>query len=243
MINEDNAVEEFVADPSSASAVFRAFISKSPYEVIIENIELQFDDYINNRDTTDWIEFFLDNYFHSYDYWKENGGVEEDPEEFLNVLDSLYRDFFITIQELFAMRIGIRITSLENGEIYTEENRNVVKELYRFFVLKARENIRNIVSTHMFESIIETINKFDDKTPELVRDIFIDRFDEYSPYLTIDCSRYLSLGDTFIEGCFQNFDFSGNFLRKYTPKFYENKDLFDECINSVIEKLEVALKD
>lgn len=231
MIYDDAPVEEFIADRSDATAVFKAFISQMPFEVIIENIETQFEDYINLKDKTNYVEYFLDQLEYSYEYWKNNES-EESPEDYRRILDTLYSEFIDTMQALFTQRIGIQITLIEDDHIYEKELRTILTTLYEFFVLNARENCKNVVSYLLSK---EDVTPFD-------RDSLLEKFGNYSPYLNINCPDFLKYsGQSFIADCYENFDFSGNFLEKFTPKFYENKDLYDECIALAIVRKDPEL--
>ena len=71
------------------------FVGEIPFQVILENIEEQFSDYINQEDKVNYIDIFYEELDQSYALIKDD--EEEHPEEKKEILDNLHQKFLETI--------------------------------------------------------------------------------------------------------------------------------------------------
>lgn len=223
-------VESSRADiPATYEDVARhsAFISEMPLEVIIEGIEKQFDDYINIEDKTNYVDIFYESLQASYNAAREDS--ETFQEEIITVLDEIQNKFTAKIAELFNNRLTITISSLESEDYEEDEVELIIRKLYDFFILNARKNFTIVISNDIGSRITKT-----DDHREYLKSIK-SLMHIYSPLITVfgpmEFLRYR--GEHEITELFNDGKVTGNFLRKYTPKLYQNEELEIEIINCV----------
>lgn len=206
-----------------------ALTGEYPFDVIQESIETQFNNYINIEDKTNYVEIFYEELNNSY------MALERDEEEFhkaelKEILDKIYDRFEAFIARLFNQRLSLTIMALENEEADEDEVKFVVKTLYEYFILNARGNFKNAISKDIKRKI-HTLIMDDREYFATIRNML----NEYSPLLIAmspaEFIAYNSNKD--IDELFNTGKVSGNFLRRYTPKLYDNEDLEVEIINQI----------
>ena len=207
----------------------RAFLGDTPFDSICEGIRKQFENYINMEDQTNYVDIFYQQLALSYDV-VNNDESEEHPNEIRDVLDSFYQAFMDIMQSLFSTRLTITIPDLEAESIDREDLEFIIRRLYEFFILGAKNNFKVVIATDInpkLKDIGDDDNEYFRRLNELM--------ENYSPLiLTItpmDFIRYR--GDQEIYDLFDNNRVVGNFLRKYSPKLYQNEDFRVELINYI----------
>lgn len=210
------------------------FLGDTPYDVIIEGITNQFNDYINISDPTNYVDIFYNQLNASYE--SINSDEEEDhPIEKIEALDRIYEKFLNEINDLFKLRLTLVIIDLDDGEISSsdkDELEFIIRRLYEFFILDARNNFKVAISSDilhkannfMSDSDVEYFKKIntllDTNYTPLIRGMSPKEFIEYQ-------------GDNEIIDLFEDGKVSGNFLRKYSPKLYQNEEFRVELINYI----------
>lgn len=206
-----------------------AFLGNYPFNIIIDGIKSQFDNYVNLNDRTNYVDIFYKQLNESYDKIKLDD--EPRPVEIREVLDGLYLRFIDTMSNLFETRLHISIAVIEDGEIYSPEVEYTLRKLYQFFILNARLNFTIAISYNIIQSLGTTISDIDEYTNSIT-----DMIDDFIPLITtITPIQFLKYcGDLEVSEMFECGKFNGNFLKKYNPKLYQNEDLVVEIINGTI---------
>jgi bifunctional DNA-binding transcriptional regulator/antitoxin component of YhaV-PrlF toxin-antitoxin module len=125
--------------------------------------------------------------------------------------------------------LTIAIRDLETDED-DEEVEYVIKRLYEFFILGARKNFKTVISL----DILSHMQKEYENDQVFFQEIN-DQIDNYSPLVTVlTPNQFIQYcGDKEVLEIFENNKASGNFLRKYSPKLYQNDDFLVEIINRI----------
>lgn len=207
----------------------RAFIGEIPSEPIFEGIRAQFEDYINMEDKTNYVDVFYNQLARSYDRVK-NDDSEEHPVEINEALELLHQRFIDLMQELFQVRLTISIVDLEAGIINREDLEFINRRLYEFFILDAKHNFKTAISKDVV-SQIANIGDNDDEFFQRVQELM----EGYNPIIsTMTPTQFLQYrGEEEVYNLFANGRVNGNFLRKYTPKLYQNDELAVEIVNHI----------
>ncbi len=205
-----------------------AFIGDTPFEVIMEEITKQFEDYIDLKDKTNYVDVFYTQLHNSYAAVEEDDG-EEHPVEIKEVLDKLQDEFESKMAELFTQRLTLTLAALEDEVIDREENEYIIRRLYEFFILGAKQNFLSVIA----QDINARIDKIEDDRVyfNTVREMLTG----FSPLVTVigpmEFVKYR--GDQEIYDLFNNGKVTGNFLRKYSPKLYNHEAFEVELINHI----------
>lgn len=201
------------------------FIGNTPFSTIIEGIKEQFQDYININDTTNYVEVFYRQLFNSYESIN-NDVSEEYPQEAKDGLNTLHNIFVDTILHLFATRLFISINGVE--DMNKNDLEFIIQRTYEYFIMNAKRNFKTVISTSINGMISETINDDDEYFQQLqsLMELFSPLIQKVTP------TEFLQLtGDKEVYDLFTNNRITGNFLRKYTPKLYQNEVFAVEIIN------------
>ena len=219
-------VEPEVSSSSSYSDIYGegVFEGTTPFESILEGIEDQFADYVNLIDRTNYVDIFYKQYYASLDILNNDDSIEY-PQDLKDKLDQMYNQFIGTLQQLFESRLTITIPVIEEGHLYRNEVEPILRKLYEFFILSARTNFKIVIGKDLLEFI---------ECSDVEYDLEV-KMDDYSPFFkSITPLRFLDIRkDTEISEMFNENQFVGNFLRKYSPKLYQNEDLKSEILNYV----------
>jgi len=214
--------------PTDFSEIIKehAFLGRVPVSFIIESIRKQFEDYVNIEDDINYVDIFYNQL--AISYLKASHESEEHPNELREILDNIYQSFIDTMQSLFATRLTITIPELESGNMDDEDLEFVIRRLYEFFILGARTNFKIVISA-------DIRSKLDDISDDNYFNNVLELMDNYTPLITsmtpIDFLQYR--GDQEIRDIFENGLAVGNFLRKYSPKLYQNEELISEIVNHI----------
>ena len=206
----------------------RCFIGDTPFKTILESLENQFNDYINLDDKTNYVDLFYDQMKQSYEHIQDVG---IDIDEYKEILDKILQEFYDFIKLHFEQRLMITITEL----YYTSFNKDridyIIRKLYKYFILNARKNFFKLITTDI-SSKIKTVRLSDDDFYNLVSDMLT----QYSPLIrSVGPLEFLRLTDgEEIAELLENNEICGNYLRKYSPRLYKNKDFEVEIINEII---------
>ena len=217
--SDDNITSEDLLKDSS-------FIGEIPFEVIAEGISQQFMDYIQLNDRTNYVSIFYDQLEKSYQAAEEED--EEHPEEKFEILGKIHSQFISNMISLIHSKLAIHIP-----DEYDTEIDYIIDVIYEAFILSGHDVFLNIISKDILLKLEQT---------ELVNeDIIRPMLDDYSPIvLNISPMKFLSyLGNEQLNEYYKNGQITGNFLRRYTPKLYQNKELESEIISTIIMKKQV----
>lgn len=205
-----------------------AFEGDFPLNTIIEGITNQFNDYINMEDRTNYVDVFYTQMYKSRESVRQYDGHEH-PNEIMEALDKTYTTFITTLTELFRERLTLTIADVEDGALESPDNEFVFRRLYEFFILGAKENFKSVFASDILPKVqgIQNDTEYFNRVQELVN--------LNSPLITsIGPMDFLKLrNDAEIIEMFENGKIAGNFLRKYSPKFYQNEEFLVEIINYI----------
>lgn len=222
--SSDNLVNDY-----SELIETEVFIGDIPYPTIIENIKTQFDDYVNIQDETNYVDIFYEQLHASYLAITESEDVNQD--DMVQALDRIRDDFIDTMKEQFTSRLTITIMALESEEYDLEEIEYDIRQLYDYFILGARKNFIQVITTDVLRQVGNRIT--DDRVWFQKMDIMMRN---YSPlFCTMtpdDFLKYSNTAEQIIE-LYNTGKIGGNFLRKYSPKFYRNEEFQVEVVNEV----------
>jgi hypothetical protein len=206
------------------------FLGQLPLDAILESIKGQFEDYINVTDRTNYVDIFyeqLDYSFHAISTRVD----EEHPVEKLEALDKIYQTFIDFMKELFETRFTLTIMPLESEDPDEDDVQFIIRRLYEFFVIDARNNFKSVITADALSSV-EHIGDNDNEFFRILQELINN---QYTPLLiSISPEQFLTYrGDKEIIELFENGQVTGNFLRKYSPKFYQNEEFQVEVINHI----------
>lgn len=205
-----------------------AYIGQTPFDVIMEGIEAQFDDYINIEDNTNYVDIFYDQLHASYEAANSNNETFKD--DIIEVIDNIHRTFIEKITDLFNVRLTLTIADMESESIDVDDMEFIIRRLYEFFILGARANFKAVIANDVKQRMDTPIEDHREYLKTL-RTLMAS----YNPLITtigpIEFLKYR--GDQEIIQFFETGKVAGNFLRKYTPKLYQNMEFEVELINYI----------
>lgn len=207
------------------------FVGEYPFDVIIEGITNQFSNYISTEDRIDYVDIFYKQYQTSLDLI-----IEQDfPDDAKDGLETYLNKFLATMQNLFYTKLSLTLADLEGEDLDYDESEKTIRLLYDFFILNCRKNFKTAILKSCYSDI----------DPDLEDRLFYSRIREiltnYSPVIMIiGPMEFIRLCNNTNE-IYELFDTGrvvGNFLRKFSPRLYQNEEF--ECeiiayITSVIE--------
>ena len=204
------------------------FLGDVPLNVITESIAKQFEDYIGIEDITDYVDIFYDQYDASIEALEED---EEFLDEKRSILAMILDQFVDFMARIFEQRLMITFAVIESEESNPDEVEYNLRVAYRYFILNARENFKEVVAKDINATWKEEIE--DDK---LFYETLHSKVIAYSPLITtITPTQFLQLSGG--EEVLQLYDegmIIGNFLRKYSMKLYQNEVFEIQLMNHVI---------
>lgn len=212
-----------------------AFRGDYPFEDILEELSNQFSNYIqlDASDRTNYVSIFFHQLKNSMqDITEEDGDLMDEQMEYLDII---YNHFIDTISELFQRRLSISLNFLETNP-YHPDTYEILDTLYEFFILNARNNFKQYFTQKSLiamkrqkpknEEVVTTIyHILDDMDHSLAMDCMVDEFIQ----LTANKPMANTINDYFEENMI-----SGNFLTRYSARFYQNTDLFADIADDVI---------
>lgn len=205
-----------------------AFLGDTPIEAIIDGLTTQFNDYINIDDKTNYLDVYYTQMHNSREAVRTNVD-ETHPAEIMEALDDIQSRFITKICDLFKERLTISFMDIESESTDYDDLEFVLRRMYEFFILGARNNFKTVIASDVLPKIsgIKDDREYFNRVQELVA--------SYSPLILsmgpMDFLNYRH--DTEIVEMFENGKVVGNFLRKYSPKFYQNEEFMVEVINHI----------
>lgn len=226
---EDDYDREEIIDYSELIAE-SAFIGEMPFAEILKGINDQFVDYINMEDTTNYVDIFYTQLDASFDSVNSDD-EEEHPMEIKAALNKIKDIFVDTIFRLFNTRLTINITVVDDLVTEEDEVEGVIRKLYEYFILGARDNFLRVISKDIIPKIGIIPNDQDSRYFETVDTLLSD----YDPLVTcITPTEFIDYtGDEIIQELYEDGRVSGNFLRKYSAKLYQNEEFKIDIINEI----------
>ena len=211
-----------------------AFKGDMPFDVIKECILNQFQNYIHLDDTTNYVEIFYNQLHQSYEAMEDEEEIHK--EEIREVLNDILSQFYAFMHKEFESRLTLTLMDIENEEVNQDDIEYAITAAYNYFILNARNNFLNVIYKDIKQKI-RTVIADDKEYFRIVRDML----SEYSPFvLAVGPMEFIRLSpDEDIINLFQSGRLSGNFLRKYSPKLYDNEDLEVEIINRITMAQEI----
>lgn len=205
-----------------------AFIGDIPLDVIMEGIETQFDDYINLEDKSNYVDIFYDQLHASYEAADDSETFKED---IIKTLDDIQQKFIDKMIDLFNVRLTLTIADVESESVDLDDLEFIIRRLYEFFILDARNNFKVAIA---YDARMKIGRQIPDHR-EYMRTINNLMTNNYSPLITtfgpMEFLKYR--GDQEMIQLFETGKVVGNFLRKYSPKFYKNEEFEVEVINYI----------
>ena len=125
----------------------------------------------------------------------------------------------------------LTITSIDDDSDDIEEIESVLRPLYEFFVLNVRNNFIKVISADVNGKLPST--PMDNKM--FIKEIR-SLLTVYNPIITtLTCETFIKIcGEEDILEMFNTTNkWSGNFLKKYSPKLYSNDMLTSDIITNV----------
>lgn len=204
-----------------------AFIGDIPYDTIKEVITEQFNDYINMDDETNYVDLFYEQLYTSYEKVRSDDS-EEHPMEIIDALDKIKEDFIEMMTDLFDQRLTIHL-SIDDKLTSDDDIEYVIRRLYEFFILDAKNNFKVVIAKDMIPKLknIEDDREYFNKVRS--------ELSNYSPLIIcMGADKFLSYkGDEEVQEIFNDGKATGNFLRKYSAKLYQNEEFEVEIINYI----------
>jgi len=235
-ISPDNNIDMSIEENSNADipATYEDVVRHNVFkcsmslDVIMEGIENQFDNYISNDDSNNYVDIFYDALHDSFKAATEDNELHQ--EDVINVLNEIQDKFIDTITGLFNTRLTLTIADIESESYDQDEVEFIIRKLYEFFILGAKNNFKVAIANDAKKRINGIINNHREYIM-MLRNMMID----YSPLITtFGPMEFLTyIGDQEIIDLFDDGKVIGNFLRKYSPKLYQNEEFEVELITYI----------
>ena len=204
------------------------FLGDMTYSAIMDGIKEQFTDYINTEDTTNYVEIFYDQWNNSVEVIQDDDS-EEHPQEVMDALNNIKSRFVSELFELFESRLTITIMAVDDELTEEDEVEVVIRQLYEYFILGARDNFKAVISKGIIQHIglIPGDTGYNERIDDLLRD--------YDPLVRcITPTEFIQYtGRLDIVALFDDGQIAGNFLRKYSAKLYQNDEFKVDVINHI----------
>lgn len=203
-----------------------AYVGEYPFDTIMEGINTQFEDYINMEDTTNYVDIF-------YNQWNDSKQITEegpdDTEEIMNVLNQMKDKFVSKLTQLFEEVLTITIMAVDDETTEEDEVEIVMRQIYEFFILGAKNNFMTVISTDLAGRLPVTMD--DNQHYRLIDELLV----EYSPLIRcMTPTKFIAItGQVQITELYEEGQIAGNFLRKYTCKLYQNDEFKVELISQI----------
>ena len=203
------------------------FQGEYPPETIFEGLREQFENYINTDDHENYVDVFYKQYHESEKVIEE---LDDHPEERREVLNGILNDFIVLMRDLFSQRLCITIIPIDNDSTDHDDIESILRQLYEFFILNARNNFIKVISGDVNGKLPST--PMDNK--QFIREVN-SLLTVYNPIITtMTIDTFLKIcGQTEILSMIEDNKWNGNFLKKYSPKLYQNNDLTSDIITNI----------
>lgn len=226
----DPAIDDTELDepiPTEEVVTVNAFVGQIPYDVLMEGINNQFTDYIGLEDKTNYVEIFYKQWNESYSSAEDE--YEEHPSEVKDYLDDLKEQFTLNMQSLFNTKLALSIP--DNTE--PEQMEIIIHTVYEGLVLNAKKNFMTAITKDVLSKINTQLpaNYTDDQWYDTIRSML----EGYSPIVVeIDPDTFLRyIGNDDLFTMYQDGQITGNFLRKYSPRLFQNEEFEIELISNI----------
>lgn len=215
------------------------FIGDYPFNEILEAIDNQFSSYMTIEDKTNYVDIFYVQYKASV------VAAEEDDNDFhlqeiLEKLSSMKDQFIDKIFRLFEDRLTITITAVDDESTPDiDELELVIRQLYQSFILNAKENFLQAIGAHIANKVFVFSEENDESYFSKIKEILRT---QYSPLIKcMTPTEFLKYsGNDEIDVMYNQGIVAGNFLRKYTPRLYQNEEFEVELINYITMVIDQA---
>ncbi|MDE7345558.1 MAG: hypothetical protein K2N48_02320, partial [Muribaculaceae bacterium] len=185
-------------------------------------------DYIAMEDSIDYVDIFYTQLQESRNIVKTDED-ENNHQELLEVLDRIEIGFVDMMAELFKVKLMLTIQEIDSEDRDYNEIEIILRELYEFFILGAKKNFTQVIAYDVIKRLGDTVITDDREYFNRVQNMMV----YYSPLFTeMGPTEFLKSlkADTIIQ-LFDGLKVTGNFLRKYSPRFYRNEEFQVEVIN------------
>ena len=207
------------------------FIGLVPFEVICENLKKQFEDYINMEDENDYVDIFYTQLNASRQRLEELENDEFSNDTSKDMLETIHVKFINFLSKLFYERLNLTLITISSEEYDYDEIEYCFRYLYEVFILHAKSNFKIIIFNELKDSIDLDLDDSDyfDHIQLLVNDF---------TSVTMEPMAFLQLCSQEVYHMFEDGQVIGNFLKRYTPKLYQNEDFSVELISYITLSLE-----
>ena len=204
----------------------------------MESITKQTEDYINLDDELNYVDVF-------YQEWESSMKAAEtstdlNGDELKEVLNDMRAKFEFSVAELLSSRLAISIPAIESDVADLTNIDEIIREVYTYFILGANDNFRRAIIADI-SSKHKTVKDSEENIIKLVQSML----GAYSPIVR-EMSPQDFLKYTKAENIITMYDegkISGNFLRKYSCKLYQNEayeaNLVVDIVNAILIKEEL----
>jgi len=218
--------------PPNSLVEQNAFLGEVSYETIRQGITDQFTDYIGTEDKTNYVEIFYRQLDASYEACGEDD--EEHPSEKIEILDNLNTEFSKFIEGLLEQKLALHVSTGGREELETDDYRRVIITAYEGLILNAKSNFMRAITSDILKKVHTSLpaNCSDDEWYDIIRDLL----NGYSPIVTeispLMFLRYIQ-NDELISIYESEGLLTGNFLRKYSPRLFQNNEFEVELIANI----------
>ena len=227
--NEENNTGPEQSGPIDFSEIIedKVLVSDIPFNEIIGAIETQFTDYINIEDKTDYVDVFYNAYHKTLENI-ETDESESHKDDYKEALDKLHKTFVDTMANLFSTKLTIFSPVFEDNS-YDENDEILIKDLYDFFILGAKNNFKIVIAKYVLSKIPK--DNYDDNT---FYNLVKEKIMECDPLLPMGAQEFLKMIDSSnIQDLYLENKVNGNFLRKYSAKLYKNEEFVVDIVSYI----------
>lgn len=215
------------------------FIGDYPLNEILDALDDQFSSYMTTEDRTNYVDIFYDQYKASVE-----AAINDDNDfhlqEILEKLNSMKDRFVDKIFRLFEDRLTITITAVDDESTPdVDELELCIRQLYQTFILNAKDNFLQAITKDIATKIMPFSDAEDEvyfhKVKEILRTQYSPLIKCMTPTKFLQASENNEVVEMYEQGIV-----AGNFLRKYTPRLYQNEEFEVELINYITMAIDQA---
>lgn len=212
-------------------ATVNAFLGEIPLEVLLRGIDHQFESYLDLDDTTNYVEIF----YQQYDASIANADAEDEehPAEIKEFLSEVLMRFTNHMLELMDKRLAIHPNVSDDDIPDDDQYRQIFTVVYEGMILNAKKNFTTAITKDILSKIDTQLPK--NYTDDQWYDTIHGMLEGYSPVI-VEISPLMFLkyiGNTELISMYEDGILTGNFLRKYSPRLYENEEYEVELVSNI----------
>ena len=210
------------------------FAGELPFGVILEGLRNQFANYVSTEDRTDYV----DSFYRQYKMSTEIAYEEQFTDDYLDALSKYMDKWLAVVNELFLTKLELTLTDLEGEATNNDSIEQSIRILYNYFILNAPATLKTVISKPIVRQLKKETFADDREMYKKIQEMLISGF---SPIISaVGPMEFIRLsGNEEVQELFNNGRVVGNFLKRYSPRFYKNEDFEASVVVHITETLDL----